>query len=85
MERKDLLKVRGYSSIETLVIVKTRFTDDVVCSDVGFASTDELCVDDLLAIVDDSLAIIDFLCEMAEEYEIGEERREKFQRGCERP
>ena len=78
MERKDLLKVRGYSPTETLVIVKTRFNDDVVCSDVGFASTDELCVDD-------SLAIIDFLSEMAEEYEIGEERREKFQRGCERP
>lgn len=85
MERKDLLKVRGYSPTETLVIVKTRFTDDVVCPDVGFASTDELCVDDLLAIVDDSLAIIDFLCEMAEEYEIGEERREEFQRGRERP
>ena len=63
----------------------------VVCSDVGFASTDELCVDDLLDIRDFLRGMTEediIVCnnyDYAEEDEIDEERREEFQRKCERP
>ena len=63
----------------------------VVCSDVGFAGTNELCVDDLLDIRDflrDMTEEDIIVCnnyDYAEEDEIDEERREEFMRECERP